>query len=273
MNATAIPSAVRERIDARLDAIEQMHAVRILFAVESGSRAWGFPSPDSDFDVRFVYAHRLDWYLAIDQRRDVIELPIEDDLDISGWDLRKALQLLIKPNPVMLEWLRSPVVYRADQAAMDKIAALGERTAHQRPSTHHYLHLAESQYRRFIDGKSSVPLKKYFYCLRPALALLWLRTHPTAPVPMSLNALREGVTISPETGAFVDDLLRRKAKSKELGKGPRAPALDRMIIHEIETARADLDRLAPTDGSLLDEANSLFREIVAPQDRPPVLGD
>ena len=89
------------------------------------------------------------------------------DLDINGWDLRKALNLLIKPNPVLLEWLRSPVVYRADRAAMDRLAALGERTAHLRPSTHHYLHLCRSQYRRFIDGKDEVAVKKYFYALRP----------------------------------------------------------------------------------------------------------
>ncbi|MEM6906851.1 MAG: nucleotidyltransferase domain-containing protein, partial [Pseudomonadota bacterium] len=100
---------MRAEIMAKLTGIERDFGVRILFAIESGSRAWGFPSPDSDYDVRFVYVHPTDWYLSLTPGRDVIELPIRDDLDIGGWDLRKALNLLLKPNPVMLEWLSSPI--------------------------------------------------------------------------------------------------------------------------------------------------------------------
>src|SRR4030095_590913 len=111
---SGIDDATAESIRHKLADIERAEDVRILFAVESGSRAWGFPSPDSDYDVRFLYVHKADWYLSIDPRRDVIELPIEGEFDINGWDLRKALQLLIKSNPVLLEWLRSPVLYRGD---------------------------------------------------------------------------------------------------------------------------------------------------------------
>lgn len=257
-----IPGQVRELIQTRLDDIERDHDVRILFAIESGSRAWGFPSPDSDFDVRFVYARKPEWYLSIDPRRDVIELPIEGDLDINGWDLKKALQLLVKPNPVLLEWLRSPIVYRADKTAMDKLAALGERTHHLRPSTHHYLRLAESQYRRFIEGKASVPLKKYFYSLRPALALLWMRTHPDKPAPMSLPELWNGVDLPAEMSEFIEDMLERKAKTKELGSGPRVAVLDELIEREIALSRSDLESLPPVDHEVLDAANELFREVV-----------
>jgi hypothetical protein len=97
--------------------------VRVLLAVESGSRAWGFASTDSDYDVRFIYAHPADWYLSIDlnteAKRDVIEQPIVDDLDLNGWDLRKALQLLAKSNPPLLEWLNSPIVYRESSFATE----------------------------------------------------------------------------------------------------------------------------------------------------------
>lgn len=257
-----IPQDMRSLIAGGLDAVEREERVRILFAVESGSRAWGFPSPDSDYDVRFVYVREPDWYLSINARRDVIELPIEGDLDINGWDLKKALQLLLKPNPVLLEWLRSPIVYRADSQAMDKIAALGEKVAHQRPSAHHYLHMAESQYRRFIADEADVPLKKYFYSLRPALALMWLRTNPDAPVPMNLGEMRAGVALSSDVSVFLDDLLEKKAMTKELGAGPRHHALDQLIEREIETAKAAVSDLPGGDAKLLEEANALFRKIV-----------
>lgn len=257
-----IPRDVRALIDARLDTIEQTESVRILFAIESGSRAWGFPSPDSDYDVRFVYVHDTDWYISIDARRDVIELPIEGDLDINGWDLRKALQLLIKPNPVLLEWIRSPIIYRADVMVMEKIAALGERTAHQRPMSYHYLHLVESQYRRSVGDKETVALKKYFYSLRPALALRWMRLLPDQPVPMDLPTLQAGVNLPDDVVAFVDDLLARKANTREVGEGPRVAALDDLIENEIELAKAVLGDMPAAGANLIGEANALFRELV-----------
>ena len=266
MNETSASGAVADNIRAlivsQLEDIERRENVRILFAIESGSRAWGFASPDSDYDVRFVYVHDPDWYLSIDPRRDVIEIPIENDLDINGWDLKKALQLLIKSNPVMLEWLRSPVVYRADEASMKAIAALAERCEHMRPSTHHYLRLAESQFRRHVKAKRTVALKKYFYSLRPALALMWMRVHPDIPVPMDLPTLRAGVALPNDVIGSVDDLLIRKAVSKELGKGPRVKALDEFIEQEVEFAQSRIGDLPRIDKVLFDDANALFREIV-----------
>ena len=126
-NHPAIDPEVRRRIGDRLAEIEQRESVRILLAVESGSRAWGFPSPDSDYDVRFLYARPRDWYLAVDSRRDVIECPIENVLDVNGWDIRKALQLLLKANPVLAEWLNSPIRYREDALV---VAALRELAMH-----------------------------------------------------------------------------------------------------------------------------------------------
>ena len=112
MSEEPIPSKIADEIGARLAAVEQEHNVTILLAIESGSRAWGFPSPASDFDVRFVYVNPLEFYLSINPGRDVIELPIDGVFDIGGWDLQKALRLLIKPNPVIMEWIRSPITYR-----------------------------------------------------------------------------------------------------------------------------------------------------------------
>jgi len=112
------PDKRRQILDA-LRRVERDHDVEIVFACESGSRGWGFSSPDSDYDVRFVYRHCAEWYLTATERagkgqpqRDVIELPIDAELDVGGWDLRKALRLLDNSNPTLWEWLRSPIVYR-----------------------------------------------------------------------------------------------------------------------------------------------------------------
>ncbi len=252
----------REEIAERLDAIERDHDVRLLFAIESGSRAWGFPSPDSDYDVRFVYVHRPEWYLSIEAGRNVIELPIEDELDINGWDLRKALNLLVKPNPVLLEWLRSPIVYRADGEAMVRLLDLAEKTAHQRPSTYHYLHLARNQYRRFIEEQDRVKLKKYFYALRPALALMWLRRHPEKPLPMNFGELRGGLDLPAGLSAFLDEMLARKALTRELGEGPRLVMLDSLIEGEVARAEQALPETTQPSTDLRSEADALFRELV-----------
>ncbi len=108
-----IPYDVKEEIIRRLERAENEHNVRILMAIESGSRAWGFASPNSDYDVRFIYAHDPDWHLAVDleERRDVIEYPITDEIDLNGWDLRKAIRLFWKSNPAFVEWIQSPIDY------------------------------------------------------------------------------------------------------------------------------------------------------------------
>jgi predicted nucleotidyltransferase len=108
---------INKLILEQLEQIEQEEQVTILYACESGSRAWGFPSQDSDYDVRFIYLHKPEWYLSIYDKRDVIERPINNMLDINGWDLRKALNLFRKSNPPLLEWLQSPIQYKEIQCS------------------------------------------------------------------------------------------------------------------------------------------------------------
>ena len=254
--------------------------MRILLAVESGSRAWGFPSPDSDYDVRFLYARPRDWYLSIDSRRDVIECPIEDVLDINGWDIRKALHLLLKANPVLAEWLTSPIRYREDAAVVTALRDLALRAGSRRPARHHYLRLGQSQYEKEIAGRDTVRLKRYFYALRPALALRWLRTRPDAP-PMDLPSLRAGLELESELDRGIEDLTALKARQSEMGTGPRIGMLDRFMEGEFAAATdiaAGPDRESPAPAPL-DAANELFRTIVAderwtrrPDGNPPLDG-
>ncbi|WP_282608768.1 nucleotidyltransferase domain-containing protein [Pelagibius sp. Alg239-R121] len=257
-----IDPTIQNEIQRQLDQVELNYHVQILLAVESGSRAWGFPSPDSDYDVRFLYVHRPEWYLTIEPGRDVIELPIEDELDINGWDLKKALQLLIKPNPVLHEWLGSPIIYRSDQAFVSAMRSLADRTLHHTPARYHYLKLGEKQWNRFIAGKDDVSIKKYFYALRPALALRWLRHNPDQRVPMSVPELRPGCGLPGEVSNFLDDLLERKRITRELGNGLRIPLLDDFITEEFDLARAPGQELFSPPQRLIDDANKIFQSFL-----------
>ena len=171
-----IDPAFRVRAEAALVGVERAEGVRVLLAVESGSQAWGFASRDSDYDVRFVYLRPLADYLSVAPGRDVVEQPVEELLDLSGWDVRKALGLLARSNAVALEWLASPVVYRHDPAAVELLSAVARAAAHPPVLAYHYDRLARHAWQA---GTGEVRLKSYFYALRPALALRWLRERDT----------------------------------------------------------------------------------------------
>ena len=151
---------MREKIQEQLRRIEEAENIKILLAVESGSRAWGFASPDSDYDVRFVYIRRPEDYLRLDAVRDVIELPIDDVLDINGWDLQKTLRLLHKSNPTLFEWFSSPIVYQITEFA-DKFRELMMHYFSSKKTLYHYISMAEGNYREYLQGEI-VRAKKYF---------------------------------------------------------------------------------------------------------------
>lgn len=153
---------MRETILSKLKEIENKENVKILLAVESGSRAWGFASPDSDYDVRFIYVRPKEDYLRLEKTRDVIELPIEGELDINGWDLDKTLRLLRASNPTLFEWFSSPIVYRETAFAQD-FRSIMQRYFSSKRGLSHYLSMASSNYREYLKG-DTVKAKKYFLC-------------------------------------------------------------------------------------------------------------
>lgn len=264
MNPSVIPEQAFARILADLDSIERRENVRIIFAVESGSRAWGFPSPDSDFDARFVYVRTRESYLSLRPARDVIELPIDGDFDVNGWDIRKALQLLLKPNPVLLEWLSSPIRYRWNEAACAQLRQVAEDTAYADACLRHYLSLSQRLWAEYVERREKVNLKKYLYILRPALCIAWIREQPGSIPPMNLRELMAGLDLDAAFLAEVDGLLARKAQASELGEGERIAALDKLIMREWAWASAQ-ERHAPADESLLQRADQLFMSLVEQQ--------
>ncbi len=203
---------MRDRIDKALERIERKHDVTVLFACESGSRAWGFPSRDSDWDVRFVYHHPMDWYLRLEGSRDVIEEPIDDLLDVSGWDLDKTLRLLRTSNPSILEWMQSPIVYR-EHASFEALRALAPGSFDPRRSLLHYLNMARHTWRQLMS-RDEFPIKKYLYTIRPLLCALWVTEHESAP-PMLYRDLLYALLPASEVATRVEDLIRRKQDMNE----------------------------------------------------------
>jgi uncharacterized protein len=256
--------AVVAAIDGKLTAIAASERVDLLFAVESGSRAWGFPSPDSDYDCRFIYVRRRDDYLALFAPRDVIELPTDPVFDVNGWDLTKALRLLIKGNAVVIEWLTSPFVYTGNAGFRDEMLALARHAVRPPAVARHYLDLGERQRRTYFADAHAIPLKKVFYALRPAVALRWLRLHPGEPVaPMHFPTLIAQSDIPADVAALVDDLLARKALTSELGAGALPAAIGRLIDEEFAAAREIwLDEPWRPEPTTVAVADDLFRRWV-----------
>jgi predicted nucleotidyltransferase len=222
-----MPHTVLERIEVHLSAIEREHRVRILYACESGSRGWGFASPDSDYDVRFIYAHPLPWYLRVSPARDVIELPISGMLDINGWELRKALGLLKKGNATLIEWLNSPVVYRSDAEFLTALREIVRETYQPERSFHNYLHMAHGNNRAYLQGET-VRYKKYLYVLRPILAVMWIETKRSIP-PMRFQDLVAGMVTDTELLHDIDRLLAKKCALPESEYAAPLPALKAFI--------------------------------------------
>jgi uncharacterized protein len=219
-------------IRAALTEIEAERGVRVLFAVESGSRAWGFASPDSDYDVRFVFVHPIEHYLSIRERRDVIEAELPGDLDLAGWDLRKALGLLAKSNPSLHEWLASPIVYRRDEAFMGEFVPLAQAWLSEAALLKHYLSMARTNWNAYLQGET-VSRKKYLYVFRPVLAARWIEKGLGAP-PMFFSDLRRETLHDPTVNAALDRLLEDKAKNVEMSLAPRDEALHSFLGPEIE---------------------------------------
>jgi len=246
--------AIVEKIHERLDDVTRDHRVVIPLAIESGSRAWGFPSPDSDYDCRFIYLRAPDDYLSPWRKRDVIETPLDEIYDVNGWDLGKALQLLLKGNAVVIEWLMSPIDYRRDARFADELLALAREVADRERIIYHYLHLGERQRRTYFGDVKSVKRKKLFYALRPAVVLRWLRLNPAERVaPMNFRRLMQEAEPPREIGDIVDALLVEKAASSEMGEGPLDPVLSDFIDREFEVAR---EGLAPGVDKVSEEARA-----------------
>lgn len=254
---------MEELIKTELKRIEQEYNIRILYAVESGSRAWGFASKDSDWDVRFIYVHHPDWYLAIDDKKDSMEVMLPNDLDFAGWELRKTLKLFRKSNPPLLEWLRSPLVYLEQFSTTEQMRSLSAQFFNPKSCTYHYLHMAEGNNRDYLQGEQ-VRAKKYFYVLRPILACKWIEQTNTM-APMEFSELVSSQVSNHELKTEIEQLLERKMNGDELDLEPRINVINQFVEEEIQhfnevVGNYEID-LTPNTETLDQLFRSTLREV------------
>ena len=241
-------------IEEKLKEIERRENVKILHCIESGSRAWGFASPDSDYDVRFIYVRPKEFYLRLDKTRDVIEWQLDDTLDINGWDIKKALQLLYKSNPTVFEWNASPIVYKTTNQ-WETVASVIDNFFVAKSEIYHYLSTAKRNKKEFLSGER-VKFKKYFYVLRPLLACKWILERGTHP-PMLFKTLMDEY-LDEEIKPDAEKLLDLKMNSPESAEGEPFARIDEYIDKTI----AELEEIAQTlpdrHGQGWEELNKLF---------------
>ncbi len=253
-----------------LEQVERENDVRVLLAVESGSRAWGFHSAESDWDVRFVYVHRLDWYLKVNEGRDVIEHMYDDDVDLVGWELRKTLRLFQKSNPALMEWLHSPIVYRADEGFLSRLRGLEPAYFNPIKTMYHYASIYIKHDKRYLQN-AAYPLKRFLYYLRGILACRWVEERQSMP-PVPFSELVDGTVADASTRRKIDELVALKRQSKENDLKEVDPEL-------VEYARYWADHYTERIGTFrpeLEKASSealdaiLFDFVDIP--RPPLCG-
>lgn len=249
---------MRETILVKLDEIEKRESIKILHCIESGSRAWGFASPDSDYDVRFIYVRPKNFYLRLDRTDDVIEWQLDDTLDINGWDLKKALILLHKSNPTLFEWNSSPIVYRTTDE-WQKISAVINRYFVAKSGLYHYLSTAKRNYREYLKGET-VKLKKYFYILRPLLACKWILAEGTPP-PMLFRTLMEKY-LDEEIKPDIEKLLDMKMNTPEIGEVKRFDRVNDYLDRSIDEIDGIIAGLPAEDARDWDELNEIFLSII-----------
>ena len=249
---------MNETIRMKLLELEQLHHIKILYACESGSRAWGFASPDSDFDVRFIYAKRIQNYLRIADTPDTLGLPVNEVLDISGWDVRKALQLFLKSNSPLYEWLQSPIVYQQDNDFTRELKALMTEYFSPKASANHYLSMSHNTLMQDLQSEQ-VKLKRYFYALRPALACLWIIQEKSVP-PMEFAPLRilvKGDTVQ----EAIDDLMLRKQAADEKALIAPVKVLNDWLTTTLAYCKEQVSLLDSTRQTT-EELDDLFRRAI-----------
>jgi predicted nucleotidyltransferase len=254
---------LKELITTKLESLERKQKVCVLYACESGSRAWGFASQDSDYDVRFIYAHPTDWYLSVRDKRDVIEQPIEQGIDLAGWDIRKALALFRKSNPPLLEWLDSPICYWERFGFAARLRELRPHYYSPRSCLHHYWHMAQGNFDKYVSGES-IQQKRYFYVQRPVLACIWIE-HGFGVVPMEFSKLVERIVKSKDLQHEITALLKKKISGMELDEGPRLPAIHTFLETEI-TRLKSAHGVGEAETTDLEKLDALFRLVLKQMD-------
>ena len=245
-----------ELIKSKLLEIEKDYNVKILYACESGSRAWGFPSPNSDYDVRFIYVQDLDWHLSLKEQKDTIDLPINDELDIGGWEIKKVLSLMWKSNPPLLEWLQSPIVYKSEGNFLSEISELRQQYFSPIATMHHYLSMSK-KYLEVCSGEE-VKLKKYFYALRTTISGAWIRENGSMP---HIEMPKMFSIVDGKVKDKITELIEIKSGQSESYLHPQEPLIADYLNNEIELNERVANDLPASKGSF-EQLDEFYRKVV-----------
>ena len=255
---------INQKITKYLETIEKEHQIKILLACETGSRAWGFPSPDSDFDIRIIYVHATDWYLSLTEKRDSLEFMFENkEIDITGWDLRKSLRLLQKSNPPLLERIQSPIIYKADENFVKEIQQLAGSQYSRIATIHHYLSMAK-KFLEELESTETYKLKKFFYALRSAVACKWIVEKQEIP-PIEFKKMLAGLSLENHMLDRVEELIALKATQSETYVHHGEETLFAFMHACIALAEEQRKSLPASKGSLKD-LDAFFLKILHPHD-------
>lgn len=247
-------------IKDKLKEIEKSHGIKILFACETGSRAWGFHSPDSDYDIRLIYMHEQDWYLSLSEKKDTIEMMLDNgNLDITGWDLKKCLQLMWKSNGAFLERVQSPIVYLEAKNISSLLQEYSNKCFSPVATMYHYLGLAKNSFSEIID-RDEIKLKKLFYALRATLACKWIIEKDSVP-PIVFAKMVEELSFSNALKDKIHASIELKSGKNESYIHPAEKELNTFITEELEKAENAAKGLRGRKEKEVD-LDSLFRDIL-----------
>ncbi len=249
---------MHKTILAEIGKIEQQYHVRVLHAVESGSRAWGFASPDSDYDIRFVYVRPAADYLRLDTPRDVIEWKLDEVLDINGWDLQKALRQFARGNATLFEWSESPVVYKTTDD-WKHVRETAKNYFSEKAAIHHYYGTAMKTWSEYLQG-DTVRYKKYFYALRPLLAAQYIERFHTVPPVLFKDLLK--MEMDPTLKEAIDDLVEKKKVTTEGEQNPQIPVIQAFIQDELRKQKTISDALPDDRNNNWTTINNCFVEMI-----------
>lgn len=251
--------SIEELIRIKIKEIEEKENIRVLHVIESGSRAWGFASPDSDYDVRFIYVRDKDFYLSLRNTKDFIDWELNEVLDINGWDLKKALQHFHKSNATLFEWSNSPVVYYTTEAWKDLYNRVARNYFSCKSTMYHYYGTANKNYHEYLKD-DMVKYKKYFYALRPILACKWIEERKCPP-PVLFDELLHTV-LEDDMKEAVEDLLVKKSKMSEADKAPRIPMMNQYIEGKLTYYKALLETMTDDRNPEWEPLEVAFRKLV-----------
>ncbi len=247
---------MNKKISHYLTEIEKNKDIEILLACETGSRAWGFPSPDSDFDIRIIYKHKKDWYLSLNEQKDSLDLMFENNkIDITGWDLRKSLKLLHKSNASMLERIQSPIIYKKNDGFLEEIKIVAQNQYSKIATMHHYLSMAK----KFIEEmkeSEEYKLKKFFYTLRSATVCKWILEKDEMP-PIEFIKMLNKLDINSKLTKRINELIDLKATKNETYYHKGESELLNFIVTCIKNAEENRLKLPSSKGNI-DELNHFF---------------